>query len=181
QAEVELFKHLPETASEPKNIERRVSANSTRMSLTVPDDVLEMMNRLKELWAHVDPTMDNVEVMRRAFKQVLAKIDPTQRKKTQGATDSAKHRSTKRLTYYGKELDRQLHERSGSQCEYVDERTGRRCECKFGLQHEHILPLAKGGTNELSNLQLLCGTHNLLRARKIFGDSKIDAHQTLDS
>jgi hypothetical protein len=177
QAETELFKHLPETASQPQPYERRVSADATRMGLTVPDDVLEMMKRLKELWAHADPTMDNVEVMRRAFKLALAKVDPLKKKKTQGATESVKHRSTERLKYYGKEYDRELHERAGSQCEYVDKMTGRRCDCKFGLQREHVIPLAKGGTNELSNMELLCASHNQFRARQVFGDSKINKHQ----
>jgi hypothetical protein len=183
QAETELFKHLPQTASHPQTIERRISADATRISLSVPDDVREMMTRLKELWAHVDPAMDHVEVMRRAFKLALSQVDPTQKKKTQGATDrrntaAAKRRSSDRLTYYGKEFDRVLWERAGSQCEYKDMKTGRRCECTFGLEREHRVPLARGGTNELGNMELLCRTHNLLRARVVFGDSKIDAHQS---
>lgn len=191
QAEVELFKHLPETATHPQSYERRVSADATRMGLTMPDDVREMMIKLKELWAHVDPTMDNVEVMRRAFKIALAQVDPTQRKKSQGRTEktsttesahrttqSAKHRSTERLTYYGKEFDRVLWERAGSQCEYVDKKTNRRCDCKFGLEREHKIPIAKGGTNELSNMELLCTTHNQLRARQAFGNRKIDRNQS---
>lgn len=175
QTEVELFKHLPESANEPKTFERRVSENATRVSLTIPDDVRDMMIRLKELWAHVDPTMDNVEVMRRAFAMALEKADPA-RRKTQSATETAKHRGNKRLTHYGKQFDRELAQRAKSQCEYVDEKTGRRCDCKFGLEREHVIPLAVGGTNELSNMQLLCKTHNLLRARQVFGDKKIDSY-----
>ena len=108
QAENELFKLLPETASHPESYERRISSEATRVSLTLPDDVHQMMQRLKELWAHVDPTMDNIEVMRRAFKLTLEKIDPIRTKKTPRATESAKQRSTKRLTYYGKEFDHAL-------------------------------------------------------------------------
>jgi len=148
-----------------------------RLGATLPNDVHEMMTRLKNIWAHVDPTMDNVEVMRRAFKIALEKVDPVQKKKTRSATESAKHRSIKRLTCYGKEFDRKLWERAGSQCEYMDKVSGRRCECKFGLQREHVIPIAMGGTNELSNMELLCATHNQLRARQIFGNSKIDMYQ----
>jgi hypothetical protein len=79
QTETELFKHLPETATNPANSERRISETATRMSLTVPDDVREMMIRLKEIWAHADPSMDNVEVMRRAFKLALEKSNPAKR------------------------------------------------------------------------------------------------------
>lgn len=147
------------------------------MNLTVPDDVLDMMTRLKELWAHVDPSMDNVEVMRRAFKLALAKVDPTQKKPTQSTTESEKNRSSKRLTYYGKEFDRTLWERANAQCEFVDDKTHRRCDCRFGLQREHVIPLAKGGTNSLSNMELLCASHNQLRARRVFGDRVINKHQ----
>jgi 5-methylcytosine-specific restriction endonuclease McrA len=52
--------------------------------------------------------------------------------------------------------------------------TGRRCDCKFGLQREHVIPLGKGGSSELSNMQLLCATHNQLRARLAFGDEHVD-------
>jgi hypothetical protein len=267
KAEIELFKLLPETASHPETYERRVSEQATRLNLTVPNDVMEMFIRLKEIWAHVDPTMDHVEVIRRSFKMTLQKVDPAQRKtsikksssgsrlktnigtstninkstnlntsgnmdlgsnmdlnardnsnsksdstsnvdaeitldsfindscindfiqrattspqvstrprqSTQGLTDSVKHRGTKRPTYYRKELDQALWERAGSQCEFIDEKTARRCDCRFGLQREHVIPLALGGTNDLSNMQLLCATHNQLRARAVFGDKKMDA------
>jgi hypothetical protein len=235
KAEIELFKLLPETASHPETYERRVSEHATRLNLTVPNDVMEMLIRLKEIWAHIDPTMDHVEVIRRSFKMTLQKVDPAQRKtsikkssvgsnpkinvdrraninsstninsktnvdarinidsrtsesvqeastlpqkSTQSLTDSVKHRGTKRPTYYKRELDRTLWERAGSQCEFIDEQTGRRCDCRFGLQHEHVIPLALGGTNDLSNMQLLCATHNQLRARHVFGNKRIDAFQT---
>jgi len=185
-AEIELFKLLPETASHPQTYERRVSENATRLSLTLPDDVRDMMNQLKEIWAHVDPSMDHIEVMRRSFKIALQKVDPSQKvnsnnakasQSTRHLTESVKHRGTKSLTYYGKAFDRELWQRAGSQCEFVDEQTGRRCDCRFGLQREHVIPLALGGTNTLSNMQLLCATHNQLRARKVFGDKKIDSYQ----
>lgn len=213
QAEIELFKLLPATASDPKTYERRVSETATRMNMTIPDDVRDMMIRLKEIWMHVDPTMDNVEVMRRAFKITLKQVDPLQRKKSapkqksqsssdasaaqssppppsassqapptptpqpaQSATDSVKRRGSTRITFYGKEFDRILWERAQSQCEYIDQKTGRRCECKSGLQREHKIPLAMGGTNELSNMELLCLTHNQLRAREVFGNHKIDRY-----
>lgn len=178
EAQVELFRHLPETASKPEETVRRISEDTTRMCLNIPDDVLEMMNRLKDLWAHVDPTMDSVEVIRRAFKIALQRVDPSERKsKPRSATETAKRRSTGRWTYYPKDLDAQLWQRAGSRCEWVDPESGKRCECTFGLQREHVISIALGGTNDLSNLQLLCRTHNLLRARTVFGDAKINFHQ----
>jgi hypothetical protein len=175
QTETELFKHLPETATNPANSERRISETATRMSLTVPDDVREMMIRLKEIWAHADPSMDNVEVMRRAFKLALQKSDPAKRAAQPKSPISVKRRG--RLTYYRKGFDQALWQRANSKCEYIDKKTGRRCDCTFGLEREHIIPLGKGGTNDLKNMQLLCRTHNQLRARQAYGDKKINQHQ----
>jgi hypothetical protein len=38
----------------------------------------------------------------------LGQVDPIQKRKTRSATERAKHRSTDRLKYYGKEFDRVL-------------------------------------------------------------------------
>ena len=166
QAEIELFKHLPATASVPETFERRVAADLTRLNLTIPDDVRDMLVRLKEIW----PDTDYVEVIKRSLKLALEKVDPT--RKTSKTAVSVKRRG--RVTYYGRSLDQALWRRAGSRCEYIDKKTGRRCEARHHLQREHVIPLALGGTNELSNMQLLCRTHNLLRARQVFGDAKLD-------
>jgi hypothetical protein len=57
QAEIELFRVLPVTATRPKAQIRRISESETRMSLNVPDELLNTLNRLKEIWSHVNPSM----------------------------------------------------------------------------------------------------------------------------
>ncbi len=60
---------------------------------------------------------------------------------------------------------------SGGRCEYIDSKTKRRCESRHLLEIDHIQPRARGGTNELQNLRILCRSHNLFAAQKIFGES----------
>jgi 5-methylcytosine-specific restriction endonuclease McrA len=45
------------------------------------------------------------------------------------------------------------------------------------LQIDHIVPFAKGGKTEASNLRTLCRAHNLLMAELEFGREKVYFHQ----
>jgi 5-methylcytosine-specific restriction endonuclease McrA len=58
--------------------------------------------------------------------------------------------------------------RDGGQCTFVGW-NGVRCQCKNGLQVDHIKPFAAGGTHHPQNLRLLCGAHNRLAAERTLG------------
>jgi len=58
--------------------------------------------------------------------------------------------------------------RDGGQCTFVAP-DGTRCQCKKGLQIDHINPFAVGGSHDVSNLRLLCGGHNKLAAERTMG------------
>ena len=58
--------------------------------------------------------------------------------------------------------------RDGGQCTFVAP-DGTRCQCRKGLQVDHINPFANGGTIDTSNLRLLCGAHNRLMAEQTMG------------
>jgi 5-methylcytosine-specific restriction endonuclease McrA len=68
---------------------------------------------------------------------------------------------------------RQVAVRDQNQCRYRDPVTGRRCEARLYLQMEHLVPFAKGGGHDPQNLQLLCASHNRLRAVQQFGGQKM--------
>jgi len=50
---------------------------------------------------------------------------------------------------------------------------GQRCGSKFQLEIDHIIPIAKGGTNHLANLQLLCRRHNQMKGIKLKAESDL--------
>ncbi|MEQ1878378.1 MAG: HNH endonuclease signature motif containing protein, partial [Bdellovibrionia bacterium] len=190
QVAVELFRQLPETATAPRNEERRISETETRLSHNFPDRVLKKLKRLREIWSHVDPNMDYVEIIERCADETLKRIDPTfndvdsNPKLPELSSDKklpqrlARHRlngvsqnerptespnNFKRPTYYRKGIKNGIYSKAGACCEFVDPKTGNRCSSKFLLQIDHKIPIWAGGTNEPGNLQLLCSTHNRLK------------------
>ena len=54
-------------------------------------------------------------------------------------------------------------------CEQVLSSTGEKCGSKYALEIDHVVPIALGGSDDVSNLQLLCRAHNSRRAIKTFG------------
>ncbi len=58
--------------------------------------------------------------------------------------------------------------RDHGRCTFVGP-DGRRCDATCGLQIDHIVPVAQGGTGEIGNLRLLCAQHNRLLAERLAG------------
>jgi hypothetical protein len=58
--------------------------------------------------------------------------------------------------------------RDSGRCTYVGP-DGRRCDATRGLQIDHVVPVARGGSGEIGNLRLLCAQHNRLLAERLLG------------
>jgi hypothetical protein len=165
QTEVALFKLLPNSATQPKTYERRISDSNTRIGLNFPDRVLNKLNQLQEIWSHVNPNMDYVEIIERCADETLKRVHPAQKKvMKQRFVNLKKHDVTnKRPNYYPIAVKQEIYSKAQASCEFIDPKTKHRCRSKFLLQIDHKIPLWAGGTSEPQNLQLLCATHNRLK------------------
>jgi hypothetical protein len=70
-------------------------------------------------------------------------------------------------------LRKELIRNAGGRCAFRDPATGKTCGSRFQLEIDHIHPIALGGSNDPSNLRVLCRQHNQQAARQVFGDSKM--------
>jgi len=66
--------------------------------------------------------------------------------------------------------------RDKSQCTYVGA-GGRRCGETRRLHVDHIIPVAHGGTHDVTNLRLLCAQHNQLEADRVLGKGIMDQYR----
>ncbi|MDE0218761.1 MAG: hypothetical protein OXJ90_05800 [Spirochaetaceae bacterium] len=58
---------------------------------------------------------------------------------------------------------RQVWQRDGGRCSYLDRQTGRRCNSRHLIEIDHILPYALGGGADPGNLRLVCHAHHRYR------------------
>ena len=79
--------------------------------------------------------------------------------------------------YVPAQIKRAVWLRDGSHCTFISPITKRRCDCRFRLEIDHIIPLSCGGKATLENLRLLCRSHNKLAANRVFGRAKIEQHR----
>ncbi len=134
-----------------------------------------MLERLRELRGNLGA----LELFKLSLRTTLDKLDPLRKKQ--------KVKSSKPdLSLFAQKLkddclvsDRNLYptspkpsrfipqwiqievaKRSKGQCEYHSPLNGKRCESRYRVQYDHIVPIARGGVGTLENIQHLCGLHN---------------------
>jgi HNH endonuclease len=113
---------------------------------------------------------DAWRVFEAAISALLDKIDPVRRvRRTRTAAPVPARRRI------APALRDAVWRRDGGRCVFRSS-DGRMRGARAGLQVDHIVPWARGGAStDPGNLRLLCRAHNLLEARRVFGDAAIDA------
>ena len=186
RCERKLAEISPETKM-PKEKERLISDERTLIQFVADEELMDGIERLKWLLAHRNGERRQDELFRILVELGLDKWDPERRearrakRKTRAshkslptsAVDniSSKHRRRSMPAAVRDEV----WQRDEGRCQYKDPETGRRCESRHAVQIDHVIPVARGGTNDPSNLRLLCRQHNAFAARKVFGDRLIDS------
>jgi len=80
---------------------------------------------------------------------------------------------------YTKSTDRRdVWTRGQGRCSFVNPHTGHRCNSRYQLEIDHIVPFALGGESKPENLRLLCRAHNHHVAFKVFGPEKMNQYRT---
>jgi hypothetical protein len=178
---------------------RRVGDNATEIRLVVTDDFLEKINRLKELLSHSVPSGSVLEIFEKLVGTELVRLEKkrgisqreeedspatTASKGDRQTPDAPTHpidtnpgtapvpnetkRSGNRIRQaISAETRRTVWQRAKGTCEIPG------CGSRFRLEIDHIIPHARGGSDDVKNLRLLCRTHNLERAKACFGANRM--------
>lgn len=171
--------------------------DTVRASLTFTDEEMEIMKHVKDLLSHALPNPTWAELMVYLANKQIKAIEGKQAKtlvkpdvvvelnnknEVGSSSEQLPVETTQRfgVTRERKSIKittrRILMDKAGKCCEFVNPMNGQRCDGTYQLQVDHKIPIALGGSNHISNLRILCRTHNLLEAKR-FGLSRIKPKQ----
>ncbi len=157
---------------------RFVSGGRQTLEIEVDDEFWDLLDQVQKLISHKG-YQTKADVLKITMKFYLQKNHPEHKaKKEKSDLQVAEIMETKlvprgtkpkikNVRYVPEKLKQLIWQKNNSCCSFIDPRTKRRCESKFRLQIEHIIPVAHGGLTIEENLTLLCQAHNLLMADKI--------------
>jgi hypothetical protein len=155
----------------PRESVELLDTERARWHVTVSRRFLEKLEAAKDALGHARPEGSAEEILERGLDLVLA-----QHAKRNGLVDKPrKTRRPARPDTIPAEVKREVRRRAGGRCEWVFE-SGERCDCRRRLEYDHLDPVALGGAASVEKVRLLCKPHNLLAARRIFGDAVMDRY-----
>lgn len=128
----------------------------------------QSIERLKNLLWNKFPFGELDDFLGQAVGEYLERHDPELKLRTE---DAAVAPLTVRAD---RKVARRLRDlvwvRDGGRCTFVSE-AGRRCECRRGLELDHIVPFSIGGrSDDPGNVRLLCREHNQHERRRLLGE-----------
>lgn len=153
--------------------------DSIRLELTLSKEQYEILKKAQSYISHIIPENDLAAVITYLAKALIQKKEGKTQEKKETNPSKSKHGVSKPLStqsfsvmpkarrkYIAQSLKRALLKKANYCCEYVNSQTKQRCGSRYQLQVDHILPLAKGGSDKITNLRVLCGVHNRQEALK---------------
>ena len=142
-----------------------------QVSFEATAELKEALARVRDLLWHKFPFGQLEGVLLEVLIDWLARHDPVARCRSKSLTDA-------NLPLRSPAVSRQIRcavwSRDGGRCTYAAA-DGTRCQTRRGLEIDHIVPRAAGGSNALSNLRLLCRTHNQSERRRLLGEGRPDS------
>jgi len=171
-----------------------LTADLRRLHLTVSKRFLEKLEAARDALSHSHPGADAeaileaglVLLIERAAKRHCTSPKACTRPKVVRPTPAVmverkapcvgeKPGAARNPRFIPAAVKREVWARDGGRCQFRLE-NGELCGSTHRLQFDHVRPVALGGESTADNLRLACSAHNLLAARRIFGDALMDRY-----
>jgi hypothetical protein len=163
----------------PRSLVVPLAPRRYKIEITVDQQTHDKLRMLEDLLGHQRAAADPAIIVSRAIDRLL---DETLKKKA-AVTDHARRsdrRSNRRTRAIPAAIRREVWQRDGGRCTFVDQQ-GRRCRGTRCMEYHHEKPYGKGGRHESDNIALRCRAHNQYQADLDFGTNFMRGKRRSDS
>lgn len=158
---------------------RQLSAELQEVRIIIDTEMQELIRRYKELRG--DGSL--LDIFKEALREAVRRKDPLVKSANGTSASNSKHFQSGKVVdnavgprarsrHVPESSRRLVFQRAGGQCEHVTG-DGMRCQSRFRLEIDHIVPFAVTESHALENLRALCPTHNKTSAIDFYGWEKM--------
>ena len=142
----------------------------TETMLVADPGAVAVLERLKDLLWNRYPFGSLDDFLREVVEDYLSRHDPELKlRERELPPPRAEAASSRRPAGRVRDL---VWARDGGRCAFLSAEE-RRCECRRGLELDHIVPFSAGGrSDDPANLRLLCREHNQYERRRLLGEGR---------
>lgn len=156
-----LAKSAAAVAAKPEPL----SPSTYKVTFTASTELRDKLERLRALCG-VDDLSDAIDA---AVTEKLERLEARRFGKTSKPRQTIEEADTSPSSrHIPAAVRRAVVARDGGRCTFIDAE-GRRCSARDRLEFHHRKPFAKGGDRSVSNIALMCRTHNVYRAEQDYG------------
>ena len=150
-----------------------------KVQFTASAELKDKIERLRGLMRGSVPDGDLGAIIEEAVTEKLERLESRRFGKTKAPRKSVEETDTSPSSrYIPAAVRREVSERDGNQCTFVDAQ-GRRCKERQTLQFHHDDPYARGGDHSPENIQMMCPTHNAYMADCDYGKEVMERYRRL--
>jgi hypothetical protein len=179
----------PPAAPPPRTVAEPLTADLRRLHVTVSKRFMEKLEAARDALSHSHPGADVEAILEAGLDRLIERAAerkgctrPKAEKPSTAVTFAKGARGVGRKPvaapnprFIPAAVRREVWLRDGGRCQFRLE-NGELCGSTHRLQFDHLHPVALGGKSTVGNLRLACSAHNLLAARRVFGDALMDRY-----
>ena len=173
---VELAPASPAPAA-PRTVAEPLTADLRRLHVTVSKRFMEKLDAARDALSHSLPGADAEAILEAGLDLLIERAAKRKgmcsRPKTVKPPASAA--GTPDTAHIPAAVRREVWLRDGGCCQWPLDGGGF-CGSTHRLQFDHIVPRARGGESTVAGVRVLCQLHNLLAARRQFGNAWMDRY-----
>jgi 5-methylcytosine-specific restriction endonuclease McrA len=140
------------------------------LRVTIGAETHARLDRARDLLRHVVPNGDLALVLDRALAVLVDQLERRRNGRVLRPRQTQARSVQSRGRHIPAAVKREVSARDEGRCAFIGPHG--RCRENGFLEYHHVVPYARGGASDATNIQLRCRAHNAYEAEREFGDEE---------